>query len=385
MLLPELSSEAAYVNQKQNFGFMTLDDQQYDLRFVQFQFEVNPGAFYHSLRRSHKACSIAKKELLSIKKDVKFDVIKSYFDVILAREMVKLRESSLAVLRRNLKDVERLYQTGSVPRFELLQARVRVKSTEPKLLEARNELRKALDMFNFHLGEDENRYTTRKYEEVLDRVREPAGREVRERLIDTAIRNRPEVLQLQLREEELNQARWGLRSSYIWPTFTVSGSYGMTYRDGTYGMNTVKEWDDNWQVRVAATYRWGTLIPIHRERNEERKQKLRMGETRERIDQIKRRTSILVRSSYGDLASSYETIQSQKQNVQTAEEGLRIARESYRNGVIKNADLLDAELSLREARSGFIQALYRYYVNRAKLERHTGTDIDNLVFREDTK
>ena len=49
-----------------------------------------------------------------VRNDLEYSVIKGYFDVILAREMVALRENSLQVLSENLKDVDRLFRSGSV-------------------------------------------------------------------------------------------------------------------------------------------------------------------------------------------------------------------------------------------------------------------------------
>jgi outer membrane protein TolC len=203
-----------------------------------------------------------------------------------------------------------------------------------------------------------------------------------------------------LSREGIEHSRDVHRSAYLWPTFSVSGSYGMTYllpnavtidmgnpaiSPDLSGITGKREWQQTWQVNVAATYRWGTLMPAHGERAMERKERLRIKETEERIEQIKRTTAIMVRSNYGNLVSAYETILSRKKNIETAEEGLRIARESYKNGIIKNSELLGSELALTEARTGFIRALYDYYVNRAGLARQIGTDKSDLIFGEEKK
>ncbi len=65
--------------------------------------------------------------------------------------------------------------------------------------------------------------------------------------------------------------------------------------------------------------------------------------------------------------------------------GLRIARESYRNGLVKNAELLDAELALTEARTGFIRSLHDYHVSRAELARQIGVGSDSMIFGENTR
>jgi outer membrane protein TolC len=397
-LMPELSSEAALMRQSADSGFMSLSDGQYSLKFLQLQLAVNPGVFYHTLESAHKTAALAREDLRRVKNELEFNVIKSYFDCILARETQSLLESSVNVLRENLKDVEQMFRSGSVPRYELLQAQVRLKAMEPKILEARNGLRLAMDMFNFHLGSGSLAYAVQESGAILGGVREPEGGEIMEELIASALRNRPEVVQLIISRQVSEHAVSRHSSAYLWPTFSVSGYYGMTYllpnpvtmdlgnpmlpSPDLSRLTGEREWQRNWQVNAAATYRWGTLIPAHGERALERKERLRIREMDERIEQIKRATAITVRSSYGSLVSACESIRSQKKNIETAEEGLRIAWESYRNGLVKNAELLDAELALTEARTGFIRALYDYYINRAELSRQTGAGSDSMIFGE---
>ena len=398
-LLPALESEASILRQGADTGPMSLSDGQYDLKFIQLRFGINPGAFYHSLKQSHAGYALAKEELRRIRHEVEFNVIKGYFDAILAGEMVTLRSNSLQVLRENLKDVRRMYQTGSVPRFELLQAQVQLQNQEPVLREAENNYRTALEIFNYHLGFNAITYTVKIDDVDKSTIRLPAEESVIPGLINAAMKNRPEVLQVSLQKDALNHSRKVHQSSYLWPTFSVSGYYGKTYQlPNPVNINLgggpspdlsqitgSKDWQDTWQVRFAATYRWGTLIPFDSQRALEREEREKIQETEQKLLQIQRLTGITIRTSFGRLSTSYETILSQEKNLETAEEGLRIARESYRAGVIKNADLLNAELALTSARTGYVKALYDYYMSRAELNREIGVNSDTVLFREDSK
>ena len=144
------------------------------------------------------------------------------------------------------------------------------------------------------------------------------------------------------------------------------------------------EWQNTWQIRVAATYRWGAILPVDQTRAAEREEKIKMKEAEEEFLKLKRLIGISIRSNYSRLTTSYLTIKSQKENVATAEEGLRVARESYRAGIIKNSDLLFAELSLNNARTSYINAIYGYYVSLAELKKEIGTN-DERIIMEDVK
>ncbi|HPB80963.1 MAG TPA: TolC family protein, partial [Spirochaetota bacterium] len=113
-LMPALESEASMLRQGAENGFMSLSDGQYDIKVVQLRFGINPGAFYNSLMYSRKSYIAAKEELKRIKSEIEYRVITSYFDYILAREIVTMRKESMDLYRQNLRDVKNLFRTGTV-------------------------------------------------------------------------------------------------------------------------------------------------------------------------------------------------------------------------------------------------------------------------------
>lgn len=397
-LMPVLESEASLARQYAENGVMSLSDGQYDIKFVQMRFGINPGVFYNSLQLSKKAYTVAKEDVRRVKSDIEYRVIRSYFNLLLAGEMIKMRRDSLEVLKSNLKDVRNLYATGSVPRLELLQAQVQLKSHEPLLLEAESAYRVALDTFNYTLGIPGTLYTVD--EKVLEgKVKTVSGEHMAQRvgtLTALALRNRPEIIQLENRRDIAGHSKNINSSYYLWPTFSVAGYYGMTrympnpvdvgitgpFTPDFSQISGSDSWQNTWQVRVAATYRWGSLVPADPVRALEREEKLRMREAEEELIKLKRLVAISINSSYSRLYTSYLTILSQKDNVETAREGLRIARESYRAGVIKNSDLLSAELSLTNARTGYINAINSYYTALAEIKKETGTDDESIIIQE---
>jgi outer membrane protein TolC len=394
-LWPVLESEASAMRQKADNGFMSLSDGQNEIRFVQLKFGLNPGIFYHSLRASQDASKIAREDVRRIKASVEHSVVKGYFDVLLCGEIVKLQQESIDVLNTNLRDVQNMYKTGSVPKFELLQAEVELHKHEPMLLEAKNNKKLALDMFNFTLGSDKPEFEPDDAILKDESMKSPAGGSSKEEyLITTALKNRPELIQLG-KKRDLTEHSKNINSSYyLWPTFSVGGYYGKTqylpnevggpYAPALSNITGSDEWQTTWQIRLAATYRWGAIIPTDPTRAAEREEKLKIKEAEEELLKLKRLIGISIRSNYSKLITSYLIIKSQKENVTTAEEGLRVAKESYRAGIIKNSELLSVELSLNNARTSYINAIYGYYVSLAELKKEIGIN-DERIIMEDIK
>lgn len=400
-LMPVLESEASVMRQNAESGFMSMSDGQSDIKFIQMKFGINPGIFYNSLQASKKSYSASKEELRRIKSEVEYSVIKSYFDLLLADEMIGLKKESLDVLKVNLKDVKNMYGTGTVPKFEVLQAQVRMMNQEPELFSAESGGRVALEMFNHRLGGGRNLYTVKKdllNSEVKPVICIDADKKI-DMLTAVALKNRPEVIQIRKKIEIAEHAESVYSSYYLWPSFSVGGYYGMTRLEPNAidttmatpmgpitpdlsGITGTDDWQNTWQVRVAATYRWGALFPTDSVRAQEREERLKVKEGEQELSRLRSAISVSINSSFSKLLTAYMTINSQKENVKTAEEGLRIARESYRAGVIKNSDLLASELALTSAKTSYINALYSYYVSLAELKKETGLDDEKIILEE---
>ncbi|OHD65095.1 MAG: hypothetical protein A2176_02435 [Spirochaetes bacterium RBG_13_51_14] len=402
MLSPIIESEASMLRQGADTGFLSMSDGQYDVKIVQIKFGINPGLFYNSLQISRKAYAVSAEEVKKIKSEIEYDTIQSYFNLILAEEMISIRKETIRLLQENLKDVTALFRTGSVPRYELLQAQVQLKSQEPLLLEAENQHRLAQELLNYQLGLDGVVYTA-------DRdIIEKDGYRIAEEDIDAfvrrvgglALKSRPEIIQLTMKKEIAGHMKNMNSSYYLWPTFTAGGYYGYNkalptateaYLPTTGGFGYMDlsriagdgKWQPNWQVRIAATYRWSALIPMDSTRAQEREARERVLESEAELDKLKRLITISIKSSYSSLLTSYRTIYSLRENVEKAQEGLRIARESYRAGVIKNSELFAAQVQLTTAQAGYINAINTYYQSLAKLRKDIGVDDDHAIFGGD--
>lgn len=388
-LFPVLDSEASVSRQHADSGFASLSDGQYDIKLIQARLAVNPSAFSSRLALAVSARANAAQELRRIRLKIEAQAVQSYFNVLLAQEMIRLRGDSVASLKANLNDVNNSYRSGAVPKYELLQAQVQLGNAEALAVEARHNYTVMLENFNFILGEDSAVYCAdeKVLEAKIDRIApETVDAEI-ERLTSIALTNSPALVQVRLNGDMAESARDAQRSYYLCPTFSVGASWGYTKAMPNEVEITIPgspvspdmsaitgddNWQNTWQIKAAANYRWGALFPADSSRSEERKAGLQILENAESAEMLRRSIKIAVRNYYTRIVSSAETINSHGENIKTAMEGLRVTRESYRAGAAKNADLLAAELALTNAKTGYINALNQYYFARAQLKCELG-------------
>lgn len=394
-LFPVLESEASFSRQDADKGIMSLSDGSLDLKFVQMKFGINPGTFYNSLQTSRSLYGVSREEMRRVKSDIELQVIKSYFSLILYEEMITLRKEAIALFESNLKDVKNMYSTGSLPRFDFLQAQVELNSQKPLLYAAENDYRTSLDNFNYLLGSsDLYKADFASLERNIEKISYENENQKIEALVSYAMKSRPEIIQIQKKMETAEHKKNLYESYYIWPTFVIGGYYGMTKADPNkvdMGLpNNLNpdlsqiagdnKWQNNWQVNVSATYRWGSLFRLDSAGAHAREEKLAMQEAAEEMMRLKKRILINISSSYSRLFTAYQTILSEKDNVETANEGFRIARESFKAGVIKNSDLISSQYLLTTAKINYINAINSYYTALAELKREAALTDISIIF-----
>lgn len=398
-LMPTMEGEASILRQGADSGFLSLTDGQYDLRLLQVKFGINPGVFYNSLQAASTANNASKIELDKSRIDLEFELIKSYFDLLLSQEFIKLRSDSYKQLQSHLTDVENLYKNGSVPKFDLLQAQVQLSNEEPLLLDAKNNAQLAIDRFNLLINDQQKKYTANP-DIINSEIKTIASIDENglQQLIKVALEKRPDLKQLKSINKLYQQSSNAQSAQHWWPTLSIGGNYGFSksIMDDTASstsslnpslaiINQLKgsgEWENNWQVRAAATYRYSALLPWENSRVQQQSFDLKSDTTTLQIDQLTEAIKLSVKSDSTKINSYRLSIQSQKENIIRATEGLRIAQESYKNGIISNSDLMLAQVAYTGARLNYLQAIYNYYLTMAQLKRDIGSSRDFINFME---
>lgn len=398
-LLPVIESQASATRQHADSGFTALSDGSYDIRAIQVSLGLNPGGIYHAVKIASDENAAAREQMRRVRYQVTSDVIRGYFSIVRARQLLAIRKDSFAQLESSHRDTENLYKNGSVPRYDLLQSEVQMKNAQPLILEAETLLSVSLDAFNLTLGAPSGTYCPPQKEEPVPSVIFPSDdASVLSRMTQTAIKNSPGVIELELRRSQAKHAAAAQQSFWLWPTFTVGGNWGWNRNlanppsTGNPAMSSAlssvfgnDSWQQTWQLRAGATYRWDTLLPFSSPHAKKRE----ADAAREEIDlsaaQLRRSVEVSVRRDYYAMKTASLTLATRLENIATAQEGLRIARESYREGIVRSSDLLAAETALTGARGAFTDALYSFYTAMADLQKDTGVDTIRVFFEEEQK
>jgi len=406
MLWPQLSTDVAYTKQWYEAGFQSQIAGQYDVKIINGQIAVNPGAFYNSLQAARNGYIASEYEARSIKANTIITTLRLYYQVLLTKELISMHEESLKALEENLRVVTVGYQKGTFSKLDFLRAKVAYNNEKTQLINAKNDYLTVCATFNIQLNRDINdpvnldesvlvvsnddlQYLSLEEEKETALIKE---------LVGLSLKNRPELLQLTYSKKALAYASDAASSVYLWPSLFVSGSYGSSKSISkessgfqptgdpmidpilaamSQGMSesfAPKGWNDHWMITFGATYTWGAWSPIDSSHAKAKQLESQANQLDLQLQDFVKSVRLDIQRGFLKLKSASNSLYSQQGNVETAEESLKTATVQFRNGIIDNSKFLEANVSLIQAKTLYIQALYDYKVAQAELNKAIGVD-----------
>jgi outer membrane protein TolC len=297
----------------------------------------------------------------------------SYNRVLLAEEQVRVQEASVELLTRQLQDLQRRFESGMAPRFNLLRAEVELANARPKLIRARNAYRLAkIELFNL-VGQDLPPAT---WDQIPLRLTDTYDLR-REKIdisesIQEALRRRPELHSSRLNERLGKESVVQARAGYLPSLQGFAGYGGRSSQFSPDLSDNVNGWF------LGAQLTWD-IFDGQLTRGRVREAEGRSGAARAQTEERTRQVELEVRTAYSQLAEAEEVLDSQQKAVSTAEEALRLATVRLETGTGTQLDQLSAQTALTEVRSVEAQAKHDYSTARARMQQVIGRDLEFLL------
>lgn len=154
------------------------------------------------------------------------------------------------------------------------------------------------------------------------------------------------------------------RFGYGWNTAAASGS----------DLFVSRRWLDNGAIGITAS------IPIFDgflKSNKIQQNKLQVEQIENQMSYLEKSIDLQIEQSQISLNSQLETLEVQKQNVELAQEVYDISKIKYQEGVGSNLEVIDADASLKEAQTNYLNALYQAITSQIELKKALGTLYNN--------
>jgi outer membrane protein len=293
---------------------------------------------------------------------VTMDVRIAFYDLLLNRAKIRVREDSVGVLEQELKTQQERLNAGIVGTLNVQRAEVALANERPELINAQTQLKNSYLQLGELLGTNFPSDSEQAPFEVSGQLRyHPRHPDLNECLA-RADTSRPEIRARQ-KNIEIEDRQSTLDRSELRPHVEFFSAYELyNERDPEVG----REFNYGYLVGINATWH---VFDGFATKGRLQATRARREAAVQALEAARRAVASEVRSAFFDLQQADRVLESETKNVQTADETLESAKANLAAGLGTQLDILQAASDVTRTRTTRLSAIYLHNVALARLVR----------------
>ncbi len=316
-------------------------------------------ASWHGLTRARLMDEAAHHQLSRTEQEVVFQVVESYYGVLVAAKQAEVAEQSTKTAQAIVDRSQGRFDSGLVVESDLLTAKVRLAERQQELIRARNNLALSRAQLNTAMGAAiESAF------EVTQTLSEPQVPSLELSDLEAqALEGRPDLKRIAA-EEGAQRQTVSMAKSAFGPQVNAFAGWEMdnpTLLAGGGGNN----WVGGLELKIDLFQGGARRAALSRQRAlQEKAVAMKQAAT----DGVR----LEVRRAYYDVDANRQQVEVARASVAQAQQSLRINQDRYETGLITITDLLGAEDAARRSQTDYWDAVCRLRTSYAALELATG-------------
>ncbi len=360
---PEVSASTSYTRmflpESITFELMQPSENNYQTSISVQQPIYLGGKIWLGLDQAGNGLDMAEIQVEQKKNEVLFQIIQSYYNVLLAQERVDVEEEALELVREHKRTAEVSYSAGTILKTDILQVEIEEGKAIHSLELARNDLLMAKKMLGNTIGID---LTNKNF---VWPILNPDLKLEKDYQYQEAKMNRSELELLNINQDILKTNLQIEKNSHL-PNIVLSGNY--QWQGEEFSLK-----DGSASITLAANI---NIFDRGLSRNKQNKLK----EDLKKLDLNRSNIEELMEIEIEDLLLTIQenknNIELQELNLAKADENLILETKRYKVGIGTNVNVMNAQMVLKQTRISQMQAEYQYKINLFKLLEKTGQLIE---------
>ncbi len=295
--------------------------------------------------------------------NLKVEIATAYWHVYNAIQAREFMKENLDRTESHYRQAKNMLAQGMLTESDVLSVKVQVSNSELMLMNAENNVQLSEVALNNILGVPLNtRYDIKSVPQAGDTTTPQLPK-----LLNEALENRSELHSLRLKAKAASAAVAAAWGGYLPQVSLVGNVYYQKPNQRIFPtQNVFKEtWDASLVVSLPI-WNWGqTQSKIDEAQVQSQQAQLAEQQTADAV-------YLDVTQSYLNFKQARNKIGVAETTVKDAEESYRISDQKFKVGLVTNTDLMDAEVSLLQAKLNYSQALTDLEIARINLEKATG-------------
>jgi len=318
-----------------------------------------------SVAAAEYAAEAAGYDFSKDKVDLVYNIKSAYWNLYKAREIKRVVDENVELVRAHLGDVQNMMAQGLVTKNEVLKVQVQLSSSQLAQIDASNSVRIAMMSLNNLIGLP--------VETELDLISNVQAQEIGNQqlaiLTQQALATRADVKAAEMRVQASEASVTAAKGSW-YPQVSLYGNYYYS-RPNPRILPTKDEFKDTWDFGVNLSFDiWNWNATKHQTDQAEAS----LAQSREVFEQLRDAITLEVNQSYLMLLQSKEKVSVAEKGVEQADENYRITKNKFSSGTATNTDLLDAEVALLQAKVNHTSSLVDLELAQARMMKAVGRE-----------
>lgn len=323
------------------------------------------GSYFVGLQAARTYRELSTKEHIKTQIDIVEAVSKAYYNALIAEEQLELLEKNIDRLDTLLSETREMFEAGFAEKVDVDRIRVNYNNLRVELSRSGQLKDVSRKLLKFQMGMDLAQPI-----ELVESLEE----------VDVSVPVVPSQNFDYGQRIEFSQLQTNRSLAYLDMKNNKVQYLPKIYAKFGYGWNTAasnggdlfvsRRWLDNGVLGVTAS------IPIFDgflKSNKIQQNKLQVKQIENQMSYVKKSIDLEIEQSQIGLNSQLETLEVQKQNVDLAQEVYDITKVKYQEGVGSNLEVIDADASLKEAQTNYLNALFQAITSQIELKKALGT------------
>lgn len=332
---------------------------------LQISLPLIAPALYKTIKLAKTDILLAAEKAQASKLDLINQVVKAYYQLILAQDSYKVLEKSYNNAEENYKNIDAKFNQGLVSEFDKIRAEVQMRSIKPNVVNAANGINLAKLQLKVLMGIDPAMEI-----EVEGNLKDhERGMFTRQMHASSAnLEQNGDLKQLSLNTVMLENQLSIQRTSYL-PTLSATFNYMYTSLNNDFRFFHYR-WFPYSTIGVTLN------IPLFNATTGKKTQqtKIQLQQMQDMRQNTERQLSMLVQSYLNNMSTSVEQLISNKESISQAEKGRTIATKRYEVGAGTILEVNDSEVALTQAELVYNQSIYNYLIAKADLYKTLGRE-----------
>lgn len=288
-------------------------------------------------------------DLEAEKSKLRYSISNAYWSLYKVIEGKKVIEEYIKTIELHLKDLNNFLTQGLITKNEVLKLDVQLSSAQLQLLETENGIQMAklnlLNNMNLPMETDISLKPLTSKEEMQD----IPSLEV---INSQALITRPELKAMAIRIKSRETAV-KLTESAWYPDIYLIGNYNYA-RPNQRIVPSKDQFDGTWDVTLSLQYTlWNWNATSYKTQQAESE----LSQTSYQYEMMKDGVLIEVKQAYLNYVANKSRISLAEKTVAQAEENFRISYNLFQKGLIRNSDLIDAEVAVFESKIKLVTSI----------------------------